>query len=185
NAAGAWARHIGTMVGDPHPVTPDSHEAGITEPVTTFLQPLVVDIRPGPGSINCYFYQLATGQVVFCLTPDPPIVGLDRRETSSFLPLIAQRLVDLVPRLAYLRARRTWRGLYPMTPDGSPLIGWSRAAEGYLIAVGMCGQGFMLGPGVGELLARMVTQSSLSQSDEEILSELSPYRQFEGEEALK
>ncbi|MGC9522203.1 MAG: NAD(P)/FAD-dependent oxidoreductase [Anaerolineae bacterium] len=184
NAAGAWGKQIGTLVGETHPIMPDSHEAGITEPVTHFLQPLIVDLRPGPASANCYFYQLATGQVVFCLTPDPPIPGFDRQETSTFLPLIARRLVDLVPRLTYLRVRRTWRGLYPMTPDGAPLIGWSRTVRGYLIAGGMCGQGFMLGPGVGELLARMVTQTSLSPTDQQILADLSPYRRFEGQEAL-
>ncbi|MDY7023471.1 MAG: efflux RND transporter permease subunit, partial [Cyanobacteriota bacterium] len=36
---------------------PDSHEAGITEPVARFLGPMVVDIRPTPGSKNYYFYQ--------------------------------------------------------------------------------------------------------------------------------
>jgi hypothetical protein len=56
------------------------------------------------------------------------------------------------PRLANIRVRRTWRGLYPMTPDGFPIVGWAKEVEGYLLAVGMCGQGLMLGPGLGELL---------------------------------
>jgi len=185
NAAGAWAQNVGTLVGEEHPVMPDSHEAGITEPVAPFLQPLVVDIRPAPGSANCYFYQLTNGQVVFCLTPDPPIRGFDRRETSAFLPQIAGRMITLMPKLANLRVRRTWRGLYPMTPDGAPLVGWSRKTGGYLAAVGMCGQGLMLGPGLGELLARLVTQSSLSRPDTEILDALSPYRSFERVEALR
>ncbi len=184
NAAGPWARHVGAMVGLDHPIAPDSHEAGITEPVAHFLNPMVVDIRPAPGSRNYYFFQLGSGQIVFCITPDPPIPGFDCRETSDFLPLVAPRMVGLMPRLANVRVRRTWRGLYPMTPDGSPLVGWAREVEGYLMAIGMCGQGFMLGPGLGELLTRMVTQE-LSAEDEEVLEILSPYRVFEGEEALK
>jgi len=185
NAAGPWARKIGALVGLDHPVNPDSHEGGITEPVTHFLDPMVVDIRPAPGSANYYFFQLATGQVVFCITPKPPVPGFDRRETSVFLPQVARRMVALMPRLTNLRARRTWRGLYPMSPDGSPLVGWSKEVKGYLMAIGMCGQGFMLGPGLGELLARMVTQETLSAEDQEILQILSPYRQFRGQEALK
>jgi sarcosine oxidase subunit beta len=185
NAAGAWARQVGTMVGEDHPIAPDAHEAGITEPAAPFLDPLVVDLRPGPGSANVYFYQQRDGQVVFCLTPDPPIPGFDCRETSDFLPQVARRLVALAPRLVHLRVRRTWRGLYPMTPDGSPLVGWSRSVQGYLMAIGMCGQGFMLGPGVGELLARMVIRSTLSPEDRATLAALSPYRRFEGEEMLK
>jgi sarcosine oxidase, subunit beta len=185
NAAGAWAKEVGASLGIAHPVQPDTHEAGITEPVAPFLKPMVVDIRPTPGAANCYFFQLATGQVVFCLTPDPPIVGFDCRETSTFLPQVAQRLVPLVPRLANLRVRRTWRGLYPMTPDGAPLLGWSPPVQGYLVAIGLCGQGFMLGPGIGELLARLVTQSELSASDHEVLTRLAPTRAFEGAEKLK
>jgi len=184
NAAGPWAGEIGKLVGLDHPVNPDSHEGGITEPVAHFLNPMVVDIRPAPGSANYYFYQLGTGQVVFCITPQPSIPGFDRRETSEFLPMVARRMVDLMPRLENIRVRRTWRGLYPMTPDGSPLVGWSEEVPGYLMAIGMCGQGFMLGLGLGELLARMVTDT-LTEEDRETLEILSPQRQFQGQEALK
>jgi sarcosine oxidase subunit beta len=71
-----------------------------------------------------------------------------------------------------------------MTPDGSPLVGWSREVSGYLMAIGMCGQGFMLGPGLGELLS-LIVRAEATPEDEEILSILSPYRAFAGQEALK
>jgi sarcosine oxidase, subunit beta len=184
NAAGAEADAVAQLAGITVPVRPDCHEAAITEPVTRFLHPMVVDIRPATGSSNYYFYQHYTGQIIFCITPSPQIWGGDTRETSSFLPMVARRLVDLMPRLANIRVRRTWRGLYPMTPDGSPIVGWAREVQGLLLAVGMCGQGFMLGPGLGELLARMV-QNNLTESDCEILEILSPYREFAGQEKLK
>jgi sarcosine oxidase, subunit beta len=184
NAAGAWATPLAKMAGIDVPVKPDSHEAAITEAVARFLNPMVVDIRPVTGSSNYYFYQHYTGQIVFCITPSPNIWGEDLRETSSFLPMVARRMVDVMPRLANIRVRRTWRGLYPMTPDGFPIVGWSKEVEGYLLAVGMCGQGLMLGPGLGELLTRMV-KNSLTESDLEILGILSPYRQFAGQEKLK
>lgn len=184
NAAGPWARAAAQMAGVDVPVTPDSHEAGITEPVKRFLEPMVVDLRPAEGSKNYYFYQHKTGALVFCITPEPPIVGTDRRETSEFLPMIAPRMVGLMPKLANIRVRRTWRGLYPMTPDGFPIVGRSRELEGYIFAVGMCGQGFMLGPGIGALLSRMV-QNELTPTDEETLEELSPRREFGGEEKLR
>jgi len=184
NAAGAWAQQVGAMVGLDHPIQPDSHEAGITEPVAPFLDPMVVDIRPAPGSANYYFFQHATGQVVFCITPSPVIPGFARDATSAFLPMVSRRMVRLMPRLANLRIRRTWRGLYPMTPDGAPLVGWSEQLEGYLMAIGLCGQGFMLGPGLGELLDRMVRHDE-REEDVAILEELSPERTFVGEAALK
>jgi sarcosine oxidase, subunit beta len=184
NSAGAWASDIGQLIGINIPVKPDSHESAITESVAHFFKPMIVDIRPAPGSSNFYFYQHYTGQIVFCITPSPQIWGFDQRETSNFLPMVARRMIEVMPRLKNIRVRRTWRGLYPMTPDGNPIIGWSKELEGFLLAVGMCGQGFMLGPGVGELLARVISHQ-LAPGDEEVLKILSPDRQFAGMEMLK
>jgi sarcosine oxidase subunit beta len=183
NAAGAWAGELGALAGHPLPVRPDEHEAGITEPVAPFLAPLVVDIRPGPGSANAYFFQHRTGQVIFCVTPSPARWGDDTRETSDFLPMVAKRLLAIMPRLATLRVRRTWRGLYPMTPDGLPLVGWSTRVEGLFIAAGMCGQGFMLGPGLGELIDRAVRRAGTDE-DAKVLADLDPARPFAGHEKL-
>ncbi len=184
NAAGPWAAHIAALAGLEIPVKPDSHEAAVTEPVARFLHPMIVDIHPDETSANCYFYQHYTGQIFFCITPSPSIWGFDTEETSSFLPQASRRLVQLMPCLQNVRVRRTWRGLYPMTPDGSPIVGWSKEIGGLIQAAGMCGQGFMLGPALGELLARMITQE-LTPTDHEILDILSPYRDFSGYEQLK
>ena len=189
NTAGAHVKEIGKMVGLDLPVIPDSHEAGITEPVKNFFSTMVVDIRPCVdskfgNSKNYYFYQNKEGKILFCLTPDPNMVGTDRRETSSFLPQISKRMIQLIPRLRNIKVRRTWRGLYPMTPDGNPIIGKVHEVEGYINAVGMCGQGFMLGPGLGELLSRILTEK-LNSRDHEIMETLSYERDFGVEEELK
>lgn len=184
DAAGPSGAEVAALAGLDVPVRPDSHEAAVTEAVARFLEPMIVDIRPVAGSANYYFYQHHTGQVIFCITPNPSIWGIDVRETSSFLPMVASRMVGLIPRLKNLRVRRTWRGLYPMTPDGFPIVGWAREVEGFMLAVGMCGQGFMLGPGLGELISRMV-QGSTDGGDRETLTYLSPYREFKGQEKLK
>jgi len=178
NAAGAWARPLAALAGVDVPVQPDAHEAGVTEAVQRFVEPMVVDIRPMPGSSNFYFYQHNSGQVIFCVTPSPNVWGDDTRETSHFLPLAARRMIAVMPRLRSIRVRRTWRGLYPMTPDGSPIVGWADRVQGFLLAVGMCGQGFMLGAGLGELVARMV-QDRLTDTDRDTLERLSPARNFE------
>ncbi len=184
DAAGAYSRSLCQSVGIDMPVFPDSHEAGISEPVQPFFTTMVVDIRPAPGSKNYYFYQNRLGQVIFCLTPDPLVPGTDTRETSAFLPIVSARMVDLLPRLKNLRVRRVWRGLYPMSPDGSPLVGWNREKAGLMHATGMCGQGFMLGPGLGEVSARLIAGES-SEADQVVLSGFSLYRSFEAQEKLK
>jgi len=104
NAAGSFAKEIGNMVSIDIPMTPTSHEAGISEPVAHFLDPMVIDIRPGSDprfgdSNNFYYYQNNEGQLIFCLTPNPPIYGHDHEETSSYLPQVAKRMTQTVHRL--------------------------------------------------------------------------------------
>ncbi len=184
DAAGPFSTELCSRSGIDLPLIPESHEGAITEPVKSFFTTMVIDLRPGPGSKNYYFYQNLHGQVVFCITPDPPITGIDKRETSIFLPQVARRMVDLLPRLKNIRVRRVWRGLYPMTPDGSPLVGWNREVKGLYHLTGMCGQGYMLGPGIGEIAARDITERSVG-NDSIVLQRFDPYRKFSGVEALK
>ena len=184
DAAGPFSPELCRTAAVDIPIVSESHEAAITEPVEPFFHCMVVDIRPAPGSKNYYFYQNRHGQVIFCITPDPPIVGWDKRETSQFLPQACTRMVSLMPRLKNLRVRRTWRGLYPMTPDGLPLIGWNREVAGLFHATGMCGQGLMLAPGIAETTARAIT-GGINETDELILNEFSLYRDFKKGEVLK
>jgi len=184
NAAGNYAAEIAAMLGIDIPVRPDNHEAGITEPVKRFFGPMVVDIRPTKDSANFYFYQNYEGQVVFCLTPDPPLWGVDNDSTSVFLPQITKRMLDIYPRLANLKVRRTWRGQYPMTPDAFPIVGKTDEVPSFINAAGPCGQGFMLGPGLGELITRIIL-NRLSEDDREVLKSFSLYRDFSSAEVLK
>lgn len=71
-----------------------------------------------------------------------------------------------------------------MTPDGSPILGPINGLDGFLLAVGMCGQGFMFGPGVGLLLKDFIL-NDLDNADKIILESLSIHRQFKSTEVLK
>lgn len=184
NAAGGWAKQLSAKLGLHVPVEPDSHEAAITEPVSRIFHPMIVDMRARPGSANFYFYQHPTGKIIFCMTPDPPIFGSHTIASNDFLPKASRRLIELMPVLKHIRVRRVWRGIYPMTPDGSPIIGTVNGLEGFILAVGMCGQGFMLGPGVGQLMTHMIL-NELDDADKIILESLTFHRAFETEEMLK
>lgn len=183
NCAGGYAKEVGEMCGLDLPVQPDSHEAAITEPVKRFFEPMVVDIRQDDKSDNYYFYQNKEDQIVFCITPNPKYIGTDKDCTSEFFPLVCKRMINLMPRLRNIRVRRTWRGLYPMTPDGFPIVGFTKEIENVFLAVGMCGQGFMLGPGLAEIIADILIDNS--KEYDFILDQLSLYREFVGNELLK
>jgi sarcosine oxidase subunit beta len=159
-AAGAFAAEAGKMAGIDVPVYPDSHEAGVSAPMEQFLSPMVVDLRPGEEgkTANFYFTQTLEGPVIFCYTPKAPYKGTNRQSTSEFLPALAGRMTALIPRLKNVLVRRVWRGLYPMTPDGVPVCGSVEGVPGLYLATGMCGQGFMLGPGIGRNMAEYIAE---------------------------
>ncbi|MDD4857881.1 MAG: FAD-binding oxidoreductase, partial [Candidatus Krumholzibacteria bacterium] len=188
NAAGARGTEVGKMAGLDIPVIPDSHEAGISAPMERIFYPLIVDLRPGPEgkTKNFYFGQNDRGQIIFCYTPIVPILGTDCESTSEFMPIIARRLIDLIPRLKNMLIRRIWRGLYPMTPDGVIILDHVKEVKGLYLAVGMCGQGFMLGPGVGRNMANFILRGK-PLIPQEVWNSISFYRDFYAgrKEALK
>jgi sarcosine oxidase subunit beta len=155
-----------------------SSDLGVTESVQPFFKAMVVDLRKTRGAENFYFYQTSDGHVIFCLTPENAVSGTNTISTSEFLPLAAQRLASTLPRLKNIKVRRIWRGLYPMTPDGMPIIDRVKEIKGLYMAVGMCGQGFMLGPGAAMILADMIMQSP-PPLEPELLKSFSLYRNFE------
>jgi sarcosine oxidase subunit beta len=187
-AAGASAREVGELAGLQVPVAPDSHEAGISAPVEQFLGPLVVDLRPGAEgrTANFYFAQNREGQIIFCYTPLKLFTGTNREPTSEFLPILARRMISLLPRLKSILVRRVWRGLYPMSPDGLPICGKVEEPEGLYLAVGLCGQGFMLGPGLGRNLANLILRGQ-PLIDPAAFASMSFHRDFGGakKESLK
>jgi sarcosine oxidase subunit beta len=187
-AAGAETKEVGALLGLDLPVTPDSHEAGITAPIRPFLGPLVVDIRPGRDgrTANFYFGQNSEGQIIFCYTPSELFVGTDIESTSEFMPVLARRIVSIIPAAKNLLVRRVWRGLYPMTPDGIIILDEVEELEGVYVAVGMCGQGMMLGPGVARCLAEVIVRGKPT-IDPGIYRSLSLRRDFHKgrKEALK
>jgi sarcosine oxidase subunit beta len=78
-----------------------------------------------------------------------------------------RRLAHRYPPAAGAAVVRAWAGLYDMTPDAHPVIGW--AGEGVYAACGFSGHGFMQSPAVG----RAVAEELLGRASE---IDLSPYR---------
>jgi len=93
-------------------------------------------------------------------------------------------MIDLLPRLSNIRVRRVWRGCYPQTPDGMPIVGEAQQARGYFYAAGLCGQGLMLGPGLAQDLANLMITGKPITEDSAWRS-LSLQRSFKTTESLK
>jgi sarcosine oxidase, subunit beta len=61
------------------------------------------------------------------------------------------RLAHRFPPAADVPVVRAWAGLYDMTPDAHPLVGW--AGDSVYVACGFSGHGFMQSPAVGSAVA--------------------------------
>jgi sarcosine oxidase subunit beta len=88
-----------------------------------------------------------------------------------------RRLAHRYPSAAGAAVVRAWAGLYDMTPDAHPIIGW--VGDDVYAACGFSGHGFMQSPAVGAAVARELL------GDESEL-DLSPYRleRFSGDEVF-
>lgn len=51
----------------------------------------------------------------------------------------------------------SWAGLIDVMPDEIPVIGAMPGAPGLVLATGLSGHGFGLGPGVGKVAAQLAT----------------------------
>jgi sarcosine oxidase, subunit beta len=93
---------------------------------------------------------------------------------DSLLEDWRRRLAHRYPPAGGAPVVRAWAGLYDMTPDAHPIIGW--VGDGVYAACGFSGHGFMQSPAVG----RAVAEELLHDSSE---LDLSPYRpeRFSGE----
>jgi sarcosine oxidase subunit beta len=77
------------------------------------------------------------------------------------------RLAHRYPTAAGAPIVRAWAGLYDMTPDAHPIIGW--VGEGVYAACGFSGHGFMQSPAVGVAVAEEILEGGTS-------FDLTPYR---------
>jgi sarcosine oxidase, subunit beta len=82
--------------------------------------------------------------------------------SSDTTRAVMREACALLPGLADALLIRTWSGVEGETPDGNPIIGPSATTPRLLHAFGFCGGGFLLAPGVGELLADLVADGATS-----------------------
>jgi sarcosine oxidase subunit beta len=78
-----------------------------------------------------------------------------------------RRLAHRFPSAADAPVHHAWAGLYDMTPDAHPIIGW--VEEGVYAACGFSGHGFMQSPAVGVAVAEEILEGRTS-------FDLTPYR---------
>ena len=149
NCTAGWASLIATMAGVRLPISTHPLQAAVTEPVKIFLPTVVVS-----GSLHVYVSQTDRGELVFGASVDP-FATYDMRGSLDFTEELAGHVLELMPGISRMRLLRQWAGLCDMTPDYSPVMGFT-PVEGFLCDVGWGTYGFKAGPVSGEQMAATI-----------------------------
>ena len=149
NCTAGWATLISDMAGVKLPISTRPLQAAVTEPVKVFLPVVVVS-----GTLHVYVSQTARGELVFGASVDP-YNTYNIRGSLEFTEQTAGHLLELMPGISRMRLLRQWAGLCDMTPDYSPVMGFT-PVEGFLCDVGWGTYGFKAGPVSGEQMAEAI-----------------------------
>ncbi len=155
NAANGWAKILNEKIGINLPIEPYKHQGVKTEPIKNGqIEPMIVSFKHD----GIYMTQeTEQGGVIggYGLKYGPTY---DMEPTYEFLRGVSYRFSQIIPSLKYVNVIRIWGGYYAETPDGNAIIGKINEIDGYYIAAGFSGHGFMLAPAVGEGMADLITK---------------------------
>ncbi len=149
NATAGWASLIADMVGVKLPIETRPLQACVTEPLKPFLDVVIVS-----GTLHFYLSQSDRGELVMGAEVDP-FTSYSLDSTLNFVEGLAAHVLELFPSLAKVRLMRQWAGLCDMTPDYSPIMGFT-PVEGFLVDVGWGTYGFKASPVSGKRMAELI-----------------------------
>ena len=168
-ACGAYSAEAAEPYGVQLPVRPLCRQLFETTPIEALAPALPMVLESETG-----FHFRRHGESLRVAMHDPePRWGFEEWVDESILPDRLARLTHRFPAAGGAAVARAWAGLYDMTPDAHPIIGF--VADGVYAACGFSGHGFMQSPAVGRAVAEELL-------DGEAELDLSPYRveRFEG-----
>ena len=149
NATAGWGSTIAAMAGVDLPLVTSPLQACVTEPLKPFLDVVIVS-----GSLHVYVSQSDRGELVMGASVDP-FSSYSMDSSLTFLEDIAGHMLELFPSLSQVRILRQWAGLCDMTPDYSPIMGFT-PVEGFLVDVGWGTYGFKASPICGKTMAELI-----------------------------
>ena len=89
-------------------------------------------------------------------------VGFDASTTSEGVEKVRSAAEEICPSLSRSNATRSWAGLRPVTPDMLPILGPDPEYPSLIYACGHSRNGVLMAPLTGDLIADLVTATSLS-----------------------
>jgi sarcosine oxidase subunit beta len=161
--AGAWGDRISAAFGEPVPMQAKGPQMAVTEPVPYGLAP-VMGVTTDRKEEGIYFRQVKRGNIVFGGCGHEAVDLGARRSYVNPRNTLHQltQLQRVVPALNRLSIIRVWSGIEGYMQDERPVMGASARVPGLYYAFGFSGEGFQLGPGVGDVMAELIHTGSTS-----------------------
>jgi sarcosine oxidase, subunit beta len=142
-ACGPHSTEVAAARGVDLPVRPLCRQLLETGPIQALPADLPMTIEEETG----FHFRRRGDRLVLAMVDPRPRWGFDERVDEELVPDRIDRLCHRYPSAAGTTIERAWAGLYDMTPDAHPIIGW--VADGVYAACGFSGHGFMQSPAVG------------------------------------
>ena len=162
-ACGAYSAGVAEPYGVELPVRPLSRQLFETTPLPDLAETLPMVLESETG-----FHFRRSGHSLRVAMSDPePRWTFEPSVDDSVFPDRLERLAKRFPAAAGAGVERAWAGLYDMTPDAHPILGF--VAEGVYAACGFSGHGFMQSPAVGRAVAEELLDGASTL-------DLTPYR---------
>jgi sarcosine oxidase subunit beta len=160
NAAGPYAAVVGRMAGLDVPVKPLRRQVFISGSIPELPEeiPQIIDLAYGTT-----YRREGEGFMLYGpLDKEPSFntaVDWDSKVWAS------ERAAHRLPATANASIVRGWAGLYEISPDNHAIIGPAPGVEGFLLANGFSGHGFMHSPATGQVVAETIVHGASQTID--------------------
>jgi len=163
DAAGPWAIQVGKMAGLEVPIYHTKAEVFIMKPAKPMSYKFPILKYPN-------WYARAEGDAVFLCKShmvmdannpieagiwDPDTLPMQGGAEQYFYDFLTERLEESIPMLLDAGLVSDWVGYRSVTKDKIPIVGES-GVPGFLHAIGMSGNGVILAPDTGRILANYI-----------------------------
>ncbi len=164
DAAGAWAATVAAWAGVQLPVVPLRRQAAATTPCDLLPASMPMTIWAGDG----FHIRVRDGRVLLLQpTPGVPDAPFDTRVDPDWVDMVERAAHARVPvlRRATIDRAACWAGLYEISPDKHAILGAATDCPNLFFANGSSGHGVMHAPGLGQLLAEIISDGKASSMD--------------------
>jgi sarcosine oxidase subunit beta len=163
NAAGPWAARVAAMAGIDLPVVPVRRHVLVSGPCAALPREIPMTIDADSGVL----LRREGDRVLIAHSPPDEPPGFDTTYDPAFVERVAEPLIGRFPAVAEAGVdhRRSWAGLYEVSPDHHAILGEAPGAPGFILANGFSGHGVMHSPATGRCIAELIARGRATTVD--------------------